>query len=355
MPNNAVPMSQTPNTLNSERHNPWRFCTAPMMEWSDTHCRYFWRQLSKHARLYTEMVTTNALIHGDRSRFLAFDKVEHPVALQLGGSNPQALAECAKIAEDAGFDEVNLNCGCPSDRVQENKIGACLMAESMLVAECLAEMQQAVQIPVTVKHRLGIDDLDSKAHFEGFVETVKTSGCQVFIVHARKAWLNGLSPKENREVPPLNYDWVYELKAKYPELTIVVNGGVNTLADCETHLAHLDGVMMGREAYHNPFVLAGVDQQLFDDGQMPNREQVLQAFIDYSWTQWRTGTKLHHMSRHILGIFAGQHGGKRFRRFLSENACKQDASPALLQRALDEMMHFQVQHENRLASSNSPT
>lgn len=324
-----------------------------MMEWSDTHCRYFWRQLSKHARLYTEMVTTNALIHGDRSRFLAFQKEEHPVALQLGGSDPRALAECAKIAEDAGFDEVNLNCGCPSDRVQENKIGACLMAEPQLVAECLAAMQQAVSIPVTVKHRLGIDDLDSKAHFEGFVETVKQSGCTVFIVHARKAWLNGLSPKENREVPPLNYEWVYELKTKHPELTIVVNGGVDTLADCETHLEHLDGVMMGREAYHNPYILAGVDQQLFGGDQAPSRERALQAFIEYSWQQWRGGTKLHHMSRHILGIFAGQHGGKRFRRYLSENACKKDASPALLQSALDEMLHYQAQHALKLADSKS--
>lgn len=336
-----------------EPNNPWRFCTAPMMEWSDTHCRYFWRQLSKHARLYTEMVTTNALIHGDRSRFLAFQQEEHPVALQLGGSAPKALAECAKIAEDAGFDEVNLNCGCPSDRVQENKIGACLMAEPQLVAECLAAMQQVVNIPVTVKHRLGIDGLDSKAHFEGFVETVKQSGCTVFIVHARKAWLNGLSPKENREVPPLNYDWVYELKAKHPDLTIVVNGGVDTLADCETHLAHLDGVMMGREAYHNPYVLAEVDRQLFGGDQTPSREQALQAFIEYSWQQWKGGTKLHHMSRHILGIFAGQHGGKRFRRYLSENACKKDASPALLQSALDEMLHYQAQHALKLAASKS--
>ncbi len=331
-------MINTAKAHSVRAESPWRFCTAPMMDWSDAHCRYFWRLLSQHARLYTEMVTTGALIHGDRQRFLHFNQEEHPVALQLGGSNIAELIECAKIAEGAGFDEVNLNCGCPSDRVQNNKIGACLMAEPKLVAECLSGMQNAVSIPVTVKHRIGIDELDSEAYLHEFVAELTSAGCQVFIVHARKAWLNGLSPKENREIPPLHYDYVHRLKQAFSDRTFVMNGGINTLAQSQEQLAHVDGVMMGREAYHNPFVMSEVDSQLFNSANARTREEILQAFIDYSWHQYEAGTRLHHMSRHILGIFAGQHGGKLFRRFISENACKKEATPDVLQSALDQMM-----------------
>ena len=229
---------------------------APMMDWTDRHCRYFLRLFNRHVHLYTEMVTTGALIHGNRQRFLRFDAQEHPVILQLGGANPQDLAQCSKFAEDYGYDAVNLNVGCPSDRVQKNKIGACLMAEPELVAECISTMQAAVKIPVTVKHRIGIDNLDSYEHLYKFVETVAQTGCQTFIVHARIAILQGLSPKENREVPPLRYDDVYQLKRDFPHLDIHINGGIKTVDEISQHWQHLDGVMMGREAYHNPYVLA---------------------------------------------------------------------------------------------------
>ncbi|WP_053979423.1 tRNA dihydrouridine(20/20a) synthase DusA [Marinagarivorans algicola] len=342
------------NPVTTGDYSPWRFCTAPMMEWSDAHCRYFWRLLSKNARLYTEMVTSGALIHGDRRRFLHFNQEEHPIALQLGGSHIAELTECAKIAEDAGFDEINLNCGCPSDRVQNNKIGACLMAEPKLVAECLNTMQNAVNIPVTVKHRTGIDDLDSEEYLHTFVAELAAAGCQVFIVHARKAWLNGLSPKENREVPPLHYNYVHTLKKAFKDRTFVINGGITTLAQSQEQLNYVDGVMMGREAYHNPFVMAEVDNQLFNGNSAHSREDILQAFIEYSWRQYHSGTRLHHMSRHVLGIFAGQHGGKLFRRFISENACKKDATPAVLQSALDQMIaHRQQQHAHALQAGET--
>ena len=321
--------------LNATHPNsPWRFCTAPMMEWSDQHCRYLWRLISQHTRLYTEMVTTPALLRGDRSRFLAFNPEEHPVALQLGGSNVSELVECAKLAEQAGFDEVNLNCGCPSDRVQEHQIGACLMAHPALVAECLNNMQQAVSIPVTVKHRTGIDHQDSEEQLHAFVAQLAQAGCQVFIVHARKAWLNGLSPKENRVIPPLQYDRVHALKQAFPHVTIVINGGINTVAQCQQQLEYVDGVMMGREAYHSPYVLADVDTDLFDNNKnIVNRDTILEPYIDYCWRQFKQGTRLHHMSRHILGLFAGQHGGRLFRRHLSENACRADATPDVLVQA----------------------
>ncbi|MDZ7924160.1 MAG: tRNA dihydrouridine(20/20a) synthase DusA [Marinagarivorans sp.] len=320
-----------------EPRQSWRFCTAPMMDWSDRHCRYLWRLLSKNTRLYTEMVTTPALIHGDRERFLAFDKSEHPVALQLGGSNIYELVESAKMAEQAGFDEVNLNCGCPSDRVQENKIGACLMAHPQLVADCISAMQNAVAIPVTIKHRTGIDDLDSEEQLHHFVSTVAQSGCKVFIVHARKAWLNGLSPKENREIPPLQYERVYALKKAFPELTIVSNGGIKTTGDSLQQLQYLDGVMIGREAYHNPFLLASVDNQIY--GQVTNvtRTDVFAQYLDYCHYEFKKGTRLHHITRHILGLYHGEPGGRLFRRYISENACKKDADPELLLRAIDAM------------------
>lgn len=316
----------------------WRFCLAPMMDWSDRHCRYFWRLMTRRARLYTEMVTTGALLRGDRQRFLRFDPAEQPLALQLGGSDPRALAECARIAEDWGYDEVNLNCGCPSDRVQEGKIGACLMAEPETVADCVAAMRAAVRIPVTVKHRIGIDDQDSVTHLDRFVGTVAAAGCEVFIVHARKAWLQGLSPKENREIPPLMYDRVFELKRSFPRLTLVLNGGLADLGQCREALTQLDGVMIGREAYQNPFMLAAVDAHIYGEPERPlTRDQVLEAFIPYCEQQIREGARLHHMARHILGLYAGQPGGKRFRRLLSEQGNRAQADADLLRRARRQM------------------
>jgi len=317
----------------------WRFCVAPMMDWSDRHCRYFWRLMTRRARLYTEMVTTGAILRGDRARFLDFHPQEQPLALQVGGSDPKALAECARIAQDWGYDEINLNCGCPSDRVQEGRIGACLMAEPQTVADCVAAMRAAVSIPVTVKHRIGIDDQDHVAHLDEFVSTVATAGCEVFIVHARKAWLQGLSPKENREIPPLMYDRVYQLKSSFPHLTLVLNGGLTNLEQCREALERLDGVMVGREAYHNPFMLATVDEQIYGEVQSPlTRDQVLEAFIPYCEAQIRKGVRLHHMARHLLGLYAGRPGGKRFRRFLSEHGNRPRSDAELLRRARRHMV-----------------
>lgn len=319
----------------SKSTSPWRFCTAPMMDWSDRHCRYFWRLLTKHTRLYTEMVTSGALIHGDRQRFLRFAKEEHPIALQLGGSSPEALAQCATIAEHANFDEVNLNCGCPSDRVQEGKIGACLMAEPALVADCVSAMIEATALPVTVKHRLGIDDLDTQEHLLKFAEQVINAGCKTLIIHARKAWLKGLSPKQNREVPPLEYQRVFEVKQQFPDITIVVNGGIDTLEHSQELLQHVDGVMIGREAYHNPFVLQQVDNLLFGEPENnATRYDVLNAFRDYCVSELKQGTRLHHITRHILGIFAAQPGGRLFRQHLSLHANKRDAGINVLDDAI---------------------
>lgn len=316
----------------------WRFCLAPMMDWSDRHCRYFWRLLTRRARLYTEMVTTGAILYGDRDRFLRFNPEEQPLALQLGGSDPRALAECARIAEDYGYDEINLNCGCPSDRVQVGRIGACLMAEPNLVAECVAAMRDAVSIPVTIKHRIGIDELDSEAHLHHFVATVAETGCHVFIVHARKAWLQGLSPKENREIPPLLYQRVFALKQQFPQLTIVINGGITSIATTQEMLQQVDGVMMGREAYHNPFVLAEVDRTVYGDSTAPlSRDDVLEAFIPYCESQIARGARLNHVARHILGLYAGQPGGKYFRRFISENGHRAGAQAELLREAKNHM------------------
>lgn len=316
----------------------WRFCLAPMMDWSDRHCRYFWRLLTRRARLYTEMVTTGAILYGDRDRFLRFNPEEQPLALQLGGSDPRALAECARIAQDYGYDEINLNCGCPSDRVQVGRIGACLMAEPSLVAECMAAMRDAVSIPVTIKHRIGIDELDSEAHLHHFVATVAETGCHVFIVHARKAWLQGLSPKENREIPPLLYQRVFALKQQFPQLTIVINGGITSIATTQEMLQQVDGVMMGREAYHNPFVLAEVDRTVYGDSTAPlSRDDVLEAFIPYCESQIARGARLNHIARHILGLYAGQPGGKYFRRFISENGHRAGAQAELLREAKNHM------------------
>jgi tRNA-dihydrouridine synthase A len=312
-----------------------RFTAAPMMEWSDTHCRSFWRLLTKEAVLYSEMVTTGALIHGDRKRFLDFNASEHPLALQLGGSDPKALAECAKMAEDWGYDEVNLNCGCPSDRVQNNMIGACLMAEPKLVAECMSAMQNAVKIPVTIKHRIGIDDMEDYEGMVNFVRTVASAGCNTFIVHARKAWLKGLSPKENREVPPLQYDKVVQLKKDHPELEIIINGGITTLEQSLTLLNDLDGVMLGREIYQNPYLLAEVDQRIYGvDKPVVSREDVIEGFIAYANDQIAKGVRINYMTRHILGLYQGLAGSRKFRRVISEQAYKPNAGIEVIKAAL---------------------
>lgn len=305
-----------------------------MMDWSDHNCRYFWRLLTKQALLYTEMVTTGALIHGDRDRFLHFNVEEHPVALQLGGSNPKDLARCARWAQEWGYDEVNLNCGCPSDRVQSGMFGACLMAKPELVANCVKAMLDSCDIPVTVKHRIGIDHMESYGQLLEFVEPVATAGCSVFIVHARKAWLQGLSPKENREIPPLNYEWVYQLKRDLPLLTIVINGGIQTLQESKHHLQHVDGVMLGREAYQNPWVLAQVDEMLFGmDRPAESRDDVIAALLPYTRRQIARGAQLNHITRHILGLYQGVPGARKFRRHLSENAYKKGAGTEVLAEA----------------------
>lgn len=312
-----------------------RFTLAPMMEWSTSDCRTFWRMLTRESVMYSEMVTSGALLHGDKKRFLHFNECEHPLALQLGGSNPKDLAECAKIAQDWGYDEVNLNCGCPSDRVQNGMIGACLMAEPTLVAECIDAMINAVQIPITVKHRIGIDDMDDYADMLTFVDTIATTGCNTFIVHARKAWLKGLSPKENREVPPLNYENVIRLKKERPKLEIIINGGIKTLDQAQVLLESVDGVMIGREAYSNPYMLAEVDQQIYGStAPVTSRDEVMSQFIAYCEQELASGTKLNHLTRHILGLYQGLPGARQFRRVISENAHKPNAGIDVLISAL---------------------
>ncbi|MEZ7943632.1 MAG: tRNA dihydrouridine(20/20a) synthase DusA [Halioglobus sp.] len=314
--------------------NNHRFSIAPMMDWSDHNCRYFWRLLTKQALLYTEMVTTGALIHGDRKRFLHFNREEHPVALQLGGSDPKDLARCARWAQEWGYDEVNINCGCPSDRVQSGMFGACLMGKPDLVADCVKAMMDSCDIPVTVKHRIGIDHMESYEQLLAFIEPVAAAGCSVFIVHARKAWLQGLSPKENREIPPLNYPWVYQLKKDFPHLTIVVNGGIQTIEECHDHLEHVDGVMLGREAYQNPWMLAQVDEALFGmDSPLKSRDDVIAALLPFAEQHLAQGGQLNHVTRHILGLYHGVPGAKKFRRHLSENAYKKEAGISILAEA----------------------
>src|SRR5690606_29054592 len=313
-----------------------RFCVAPMMDWTTKDYRYFARLLSRHALLYTEMVTTGAILHGDRHRFLDFNPEEQPVALQLGGSNPDELAECARLAQQWGYDEVNLNVGCPSDRVQNNMIGACLMAHPQLVADCLKAMQDAVDIPVTVKHRIGIDDQDSYEELCRFVDIVQRSGCRTFIVHARKAILSGLSPKENREVPPLRYETVYQLKQNFPHLEILINGGIQSTEACLGHLNAVDGVMIGREAYQRPWMLSEVDTELYgtDCNPQTSRDEVAEALIAYICTAMAKGTQFWHIARHILGLYHGEPGGKQFRRLLSEQGPRAGASVDLLRSAV---------------------
>ncbi|HEX8594805.1 MAG TPA: tRNA dihydrouridine(20/20a) synthase DusA [Pseudomonas sp.] len=311
-----------------------RFSVAPMMDWTDRHCRFFLRLLSKNALLYTEMVTTGALLNGDHERFLRHDEAEHPLALQLGGSVPADLATCAGLAQDAGYDEVNLNVGCPSDRVQNNMIGACLMAHPQLVADCVKAMQDRVTIPVTVKHRIGINGRDSYAQLCDFVGTVREAGCTRFTVHARIAILEGLSPKENRDIPPLRYDVVAQLKADFPELEIVLNGGIKTLEQCQEHLQIFDGVMLGREAYHNPYILAEVDQQLFGStAPVISRAQALAALRPYIAAHIDSGGSMHHITRHVLGLGQGFPGARRFRQLLSVDIHKAQNPLALLDQA----------------------
>lgn len=322
----------------SQPSSDHRFCAAPMMDWSDRHCRYFWRLMSQKTLVYTEMVTTGALLHGDQERHLAFHPAEHPIALQLGGSDPRELAQCAHLAQDWGYDEVNLNCGCPSDRVQNNRIGACLMQEPERVAECLATMKAATDLPVTVKHRIGVDDMDTDADLTHFVGKLYESGCRTFIVHARKAWLQGLSPKENRTVPPLDYHRVKQLKRDYPDCEIVINGGVTGLDQAESLLQDLDGVMLGREVYTNPYLLAQVDQRLFgSERPAPSRDQVLEAFMEYIGTQLAQGLSLKYMTRHILGLYQGQPGSRQFRRIISERAHRPGAGLEVLEAAHEAM------------------
>ncbi|MCW5569245.1 MAG: tRNA dihydrouridine(20/20a) synthase DusA [Dokdonella sp.] len=310
-----------------------RLSVAPMMDWTDTHCRAFHRVLAPHARLYTEMVHANAVIHGDRAKLLAMDPSEHPVALQLGGSEPALLAQAARIGAEHGFDEVNLNCGCPSDRVQAGRFGACLMREPALVAESVAAMIAACPVPVTVKCRLGVDDDHDWDRFVHFIDTIAQAGCRMFVVHARNAWLQGLSPKENREVPPLRYDWAYRLKRERPALQVIVNGGIADAAEATAHLDHVDGAMLGRAAYHTPYLLHELDARWF--GGVPrSRGELLRAYRPYVEAQLRRGALLKHITRHLLGLFAGQPGGRAFRQVLSEGAHKPGAGWALVEQAL---------------------
>ena len=305
-----------------------------MMDWTDRHCRAFHRVLSKKALLWTEMVTADAVIHGDRARILGFGPNEHPVVLQLGGSDPAKLAEAARIAEDFGYDEVNLNCGCPSDRVQSGSFGACLMAEPDLVAQCVFAMRGAVSIPVSVKNRIAIDDLPARETLFTFVDKVSAAGCSVFTVHARAAWLKGLSPKENREVPPLDYGLVAQLKRERPDLAIILNGGITTLDQCTEHLETFDGVMLGRAAYQTPELLGSVDARLFGAAESVSAPDAIRAYEPYIAARLSEGASLHSMTRHMLGLFAGQPGARQWRRILSEQAPRKGAGLEVLRAAL---------------------
>jgi len=315
-----------------------KLSVAPMLDWTDRYFRYFARLITRHTLLYTEMVTTGALIHGDQHRFLDFDAAEQPLALQLAGSDPQALAHCSKIAEQWGYGEVNLNVGCPSDKVQSGQFGACLMATPPLVAECVMAMKEATHSSVTVKHRIGIDDRDSYQELCDFVGTVAEAGCETFIVHARKAWLSGLSPKENREIPPLQYPTVHRIKADFPQLEIIINGGITELQQAEEQLEHVDGVMIGRAAYHNPWILAEADQRFFGDGHtLPSGHQVVEQLIPFVDQMQAQGLPINRMTRHILGLFQGQPGARAWRRHLSENAHKKGAGSHVILEAAEKV------------------
>ncbi len=310
-----------------------KLSVAPMLDWTDRHCRYFYRVMSKHTVLYTEMVTTGAILFG-KGDYLSFNNEEHPVVLQLGGSDPKAMTECAKIAEQQGYDEININVGCPSDRVQNGRFGACLMAEPELVAQCVSSMQAAVNIPITVKSRIGIDDQDSYEFLHQFIETVSQAGCQHFIVHARKAWLSGLSPKQNREVPPLDYQRVYQVKRDFPDIEISINGGIKSFDEVAEHLTHIDGVMIGREIYQNPYMLAQADSLIWgDDKLVISREQVIEQMLDYIDQYLANGGRVWHVVRHMLGLCNGLPGARQFRRHLSENCAGTSADSSVLKHA----------------------
>ncbi len=316
----------------------FRFSVAPMLDWTDRQCRYLHRLLSKRSLLYTEMVTTGAVIHGDRDRLVGYNPAEHPVALQLGGSDPRQLAEAARIGADFGYDEINLNVGCPSDRVQSGSFGACLMAEPTLVADCVAAMKSAVDVPVTVKCRLGIDDQDIEGSLDTFADALVGAGVDAVIVHARKAWLQGLSPKENRSVPPLDYDRVYRLARRLAPLPVAINGGIASLEEAETHLDHVDGVMLGRAAYHEPMILGEVDRRLFgDDRAPPELGEIIAGMAEYAETELARGTRLNQITRHMLGLANGRPGARRFRQILSMDATRPGAGPDVLFRALREV------------------
>jgi tRNA-dihydrouridine synthase A len=325
----------TENTEKYDKLAQWRFSVAPMMEWTDRHCRFFHRLLTRRALLYTEMLTTGAILHGDRARLLRFDPAEHPVALQLGGSDPGALAACARIGADLGFDEINLNVGCPSDRVQEGRFGACLMAEPTLVGDCVATMKAAVPIPITVKCRIGVDEQDPEQALETLTQNVERAGVDTLIVHARKAWLKGLSPKENREVPPLDYQRVYRLKAAHQKLPVVINGGIGGVEQAREHLAHVDGVMMGRAAYQEPWRLLSVDQEIFGEAaQFVSAKQAAAALAPYIERELGQGTRLHSITRHLHGLFHGVPGARAYRRQLSGAASAVGAGADYLASAL---------------------
>jgi len=316
-----------------------RLSVAPMMDWTDRHCRLFHRQITKHTWLYTEMVTTGALVYGDVERHLRFNDEEHPVALQLGGSDPHDLAVSAKLGEKWGYDEINLNCGCPSERVQKGAFGACLMAEPELVRDCVKAMRDAVSIDVTVKHRIGINETESYDFVRDFVGTVADAGCSTFVVHARNAILKGLSPKENREIPPLKYEYAYRLKRDFPQFEILINGGIKTEAEIDEHLQHVDGVMLGREAYHNPYLMATFDQRYYgDDAPVKSREEILHAMMPYIAAQLAKeggrGLKLNTITRHMLGLMQGLPGAKNFRQTLSDSKKLAAGDPALLLEAI---------------------
>jgi len=326
-------MTQPADTAASRYADSLRLSVAPMMDWTDRHCRVFHRLLSPGARLYTEMVHANAVIHGDRERLLGFDPVEQPLALQLGGSEPALLAQAARIAQDWGYDEVNLNCGCPSDRVQAGRFGACLMREPALVADCVAAMVAAVDIPVTVKCRLGVDDDSEYDRFAEFVDRQVQAGAPMVVVHARNAWLKGLSPKENREVPPLRYDWAYRLKQERPQLPVVLNGGLASIDAVQAQQGKVDGVMLGRAAYHDPYLLHQLES-LHTGAPLQTRQALLRALRPYVEAKLATGSALKHISRHILGLFHGQPGGRAFRQILSEGAHRDGADWSLVEQAL---------------------
>ena len=333
----STPRSDSQPTVNR------RFCVAPMIDWTDRHCRFFHRLISKQAVLYTEMISTGALLNGDVAKLLDHDTREYPLALQLGGNDPTQLAHCARLGQRVGYSEINLNCGCPSDRVQQGRFGASLMAQPSLVADCMAALRDAVDIPVTIKHRIGIDRQTCYRKLADFVGTVAESGCRTFIVHARMAWLDGLSPKQNRHLPPLQYELVYKLKQDFPTCEIVINGGITHFDDITEHLRQTDGVMLGREVYKNPFILASVDHRLY--GEAPtklDRLHILEQIIPYAEEQLRHSVRLNHITRHLLGLFHGQPGGKKFRQFLGAETLRANADVDVLAKAITFMEAFSL-------------